>query len=105
MICFRAGVIPYTIVNNDIIFLMGIDNKTREYTDFGGCSMFIKMLVKMYTYVYFYEHLQYRYSFALLGDTWCNLSGLTSLCCSLFLIRRVIWEVYIFARSWEKGAF
>jgi len=32
----RAGVIPYTIENNRLYFLMGIDRKTRELTDFGG---------------------------------------------------------------------
>jgi len=32
----RAGVIPYTIYNNQLYFLLGIDRKTRELTDFGG---------------------------------------------------------------------
>lgn len=32
----RAGVIPFTIKNDTVYFLMGIDRKTGEYTDFGG---------------------------------------------------------------------
>lgn len=32
----RAGVIPFTIKNGVIYFLVGIDNKTGEMTDFGG---------------------------------------------------------------------
>lgn len=32
----RIGLIPYTIIGNDIHLMMGIDRKTREYTDFGG---------------------------------------------------------------------
>lgn len=32
----RAGIIPYIKHNNDIYFMMGIDTKTGEYSDFGG---------------------------------------------------------------------
>lgn len=32
----RAGVIPYTIKDNRLYFLLGIDRRTRELTDFGG---------------------------------------------------------------------
>jgi len=32
----RAGIIPYIKKDNDIYFLMGIDTKTGEYSDFGG---------------------------------------------------------------------
>ncbi len=32
----RAGVIPYVIINNSIYFLLGVDNRTKELTDFGG---------------------------------------------------------------------
>lgn len=32
----RAGVIPYTIKDNQVYFLLGIDRRTRELTDFGG---------------------------------------------------------------------
>lgn len=32
----RAGVIPYTCVNNKLYFLLGKDTKTKELTDFGG---------------------------------------------------------------------
>ncbi len=32
----RAGVIPFTIKNNHLYFLLGIDRGTRELTDFGG---------------------------------------------------------------------
>lgn len=32
----RAGVIVYTIRNDELYFLLGIDRKTRELTDFGG---------------------------------------------------------------------
>jgi len=32
----RAGVIPFTIKDNRLYFLLGIDRKTRELTDFGG---------------------------------------------------------------------
>lgn len=32
----RAGVIPFTIKNNYLYFLLGIDRETRELTDFGG---------------------------------------------------------------------
>ena len=32
----RGGVIVYTIKNEELFFLLGIDRKTREYTDFGG---------------------------------------------------------------------
>ncbi len=32
----RAGVIPFTVKNNSLYFLLGIDRGTRELTDFGG---------------------------------------------------------------------
>lgn len=32
----RAGVIPFTIKDNQLYFLLGIDRNTRELTDFGG---------------------------------------------------------------------
>ncbi len=32
----RAGVIPFTVRDNHIYFLLGIDRRTRELTDFGG---------------------------------------------------------------------
>ena len=32
----RSGVIPFTIKNNRLYFLLGIDNNTGEFTDFGG---------------------------------------------------------------------
>ncbi len=32
----RAGVIPFTVRDNLIHFLLGIDRRTRELTDFGG---------------------------------------------------------------------
>lgn len=32
----RAGVIPYTIKNGRIYFLLGVDRKTSDLTDFGG---------------------------------------------------------------------
>lgn len=32
----RAGVIPYTIVNNFVYFLLGTDSNFGELTDFGG---------------------------------------------------------------------
>ena len=32
----RAGVIPYSIINNSLYFLLGVDTKTGELTDFGG---------------------------------------------------------------------
>ena len=32
----RAGIIIYTIKNGEIFFLLGIDRRTRELTDFGG---------------------------------------------------------------------
>lgn len=32
----RAGVIPYTVVQNRIYLLLGVDRRTRELTDFGG---------------------------------------------------------------------
>ena len=32
----RAGVIPFTIKNNHLYFLLGIDRGTRELSDFGG---------------------------------------------------------------------
>lgn len=32
----RAGVIPYVVINNSIYFLLGIDTKSKELTDFGG---------------------------------------------------------------------
>jgi hypothetical protein len=32
----RAGVIPYTIINGDLWFLMGVDAKTKDLSDFGG---------------------------------------------------------------------
>lgn len=32
----RAGVIVYTVHNNELYFLLGIDRRTREFTDFGG---------------------------------------------------------------------
>lgn len=32
----RAGVIPFTIKRGKIYFLLGVDSKTKEYTDFGG---------------------------------------------------------------------
>lgn len=32
----RAGVIPYTVFQGRLFFLLGIDRKTHEYTDFGG---------------------------------------------------------------------
>jgi len=34
----RAGVIPFTIYDNRLYFLMGIDRATGELTDFGGHS-------------------------------------------------------------------
>ena len=34
----RAGVIPYCIRDDKIYFLMGIDDGTSEYSDFGGAS-------------------------------------------------------------------
>lgn len=33
---FRAGVIPFTISNQELEFLLPIDKRTREYCDFGG---------------------------------------------------------------------
>lgn len=32
----RAGIIPYVKRNGDIYFMMGVDTKTGEYSDFGG---------------------------------------------------------------------
>lgn len=32
----RAGVIPYTIVNNQVFLCLGVDRRTQELTDFGG---------------------------------------------------------------------
>jgi hypothetical protein len=32
----RAGIIPYTVKHNMFYFLMGVDRRTRELTDFGG---------------------------------------------------------------------
>lgn len=32
----RAGVIPYTLRDHKILFLLGIDRRTRELCDFGG---------------------------------------------------------------------
>lgn len=32
----RAGIIPYIYKNNQIYFLLGIDKRTKEYSDFGG---------------------------------------------------------------------
>lgn len=32
----RAGVIPYTIHNTKLYYLLGVDRKFNEYTDFGG---------------------------------------------------------------------
>jgi hypothetical protein len=32
----RAGVIPYTVFQGRLFFLLGVDRKTNEYTDFGG---------------------------------------------------------------------
>lgn len=32
----RCGVIPFTISNGKLYFLLGIDKKTRDLTDFGG---------------------------------------------------------------------
>lgn len=32
----RAGIILYTKINNIIYFGVGVDNNTKEYTDFGG---------------------------------------------------------------------
>lgn len=32
----RAGFIPFTIKNGSLYFLLGIDRRTRELTDFGG---------------------------------------------------------------------
>jgi len=32
----RGSIIPYTYYKNDIYFLLGIDRKTNEYSDFGG---------------------------------------------------------------------
>jgi ADP-ribose pyrophosphatase YjhB (NUDIX family) len=32
----RAGIIPYTIKNNELFFLLARDRKTLELTDFGG---------------------------------------------------------------------
>jgi 8-oxo-dGTP pyrophosphatase MutT (NUDIX family) len=32
----RSGIIPYIKRNDDIYFLLGIDTKTGEYSDFGG---------------------------------------------------------------------
>jgi hypothetical protein len=32
----RAGIIPFTIKDNMFYFLMGVDRRTRELTDFGG---------------------------------------------------------------------
>jgi len=38
MSTFRSGVIPFSLVNNKLVFLFGIDKKYNEYTDFGGRS-------------------------------------------------------------------
>lgn len=32
----RAGIIPFTLVNGELIFYMGVDTMTGELTDFGG---------------------------------------------------------------------
>jgi len=32
----RSGIIPFTIMNKSIYFLLGIDNVSKELTDFGG---------------------------------------------------------------------
>jgi len=32
----RAGVIPYTLTNQNLYFLFGVDELTSEFTDFGG---------------------------------------------------------------------
>ena len=32
----RAGIIVYTIINNDLFFIVGIDTDSNDITDFGG---------------------------------------------------------------------
>ena len=42
----RAGVIPYTIRDQRLYFLLGIDRRTRELTDFGGGVKITETMVK-----------------------------------------------------------
>lgn len=32
----RCGIIPYIVVNNELYFLCAVDNKSKDYSDFGG---------------------------------------------------------------------
>ena len=32
----RAGVIPYTLTNENLYFLFGVDEASNDFTDFGG---------------------------------------------------------------------